>query len=60
MHNWRHVTGLGWGGDVNVHVDLRPMHNWRHVTGKGELKNEFCWMTGDQMWLNLSNRRKKQ
>ena len=59
MHNWRHVTGLGWGGDVNVHVNLRHMHNWRHVTGKGELKNEFCWMTGDQMWLNLSNRRKK-
>ena len=106
MHNWRHVTGLGRGGDVNVHVNLRHMHNWRHVTGlgrggdvnvhvrlldkikafmyrhnsghnlwkelgklakksrrwttcKGELKNEFCWMTGDQMWLNLSNRRKK-
>ena len=35
MHNWRHVTGLGWGGDVNVHVNLRHMHNWRHVTGLG-------------------------
>ena len=31
----------------------------RWTTCKGELKNEFCWMTGDQMWLNLSNRRKK-
>ena len=35
MHNWRHVTGLGWGGDVNVHVNLRHTHNWRHVTGLG-------------------------
>ena len=35
MHNWRHVTGLGWGGDVNVHVNSRHMHNWRHVTGLG-------------------------
>ena len=35
MHNWRQVTGLGWGGDVNVHVNLRHMHNWRHVTGLG-------------------------
>ena len=33
MRNWRHVTGLEWGGDVNVHVNLRHMHNWRHVTG---------------------------
>ena len=35
MRNWRHVTGLGWGGDANVHVNLRHMHNWRHVTGLG-------------------------
>ena len=35
MQNWCHVTGLGWGGDVNVHVNLRHMHNWRHVTGLG-------------------------
>ena len=35
MQNLRHVTGLGWGGDVNVHVNLRQMHNLRHVTGWG-------------------------
>ena len=35
MHNLRHVTGLGWGGDVNDHVNLRQMHNLRHVTGLG-------------------------
>ena len=33
MHHGCHVTGLGWGGDVNVHVNLRHMHNWRHVQG---------------------------
>ena len=60
MHNWRHVTGLGWGGDVNAHVNLRHMHNWRHVTGKGELKNEFCWMTGwSDVTESVQQKRKK-
>ena len=26
---------MGWGGDVNVHVNLRHMHMLRHVTGLG-------------------------
>ena len=46
MRNWRHVTGLGWGGDVKVHVNLRHMHNWRHVTGWGGDVNVHVEGTG--------------
>ena len=37
MRNWRHVTGLGWGGDVNVHVNLRHIAQLtsRHWVGCG-------------------------
>ena len=37
MHNLRHVTGLGWGGDVltSMLICLHHMHNLRHVTGLG-------------------------
>ena len=36
-HSVRYVMGLGlgWGGDVNVHVNLRHMRVLRHVMGLG-------------------------
>jgi len=44
MHNWRHVTGLGWGGDVNVHVagqEESTLNNLQGWVEKDVLLNDW-------------------
>ena len=38
MRNWRHVTGLGWGGDVNA----APASRWQPSVGGGGQKGRFA------------------
>ena len=40
--------GVGWGGDVNVHVNLRHMHNLL-----GYHPRDFADITKDKAWLEV-------